>query len=96
MKNIRVPALRIEQGKGRALFSFAVNGKDIHSFATISRASRNDSQLIGYQRPEVMSHITEIKNYLEADNPMIPNALVIAFNDSVKFPLPLKIVALVI
>lgn len=85
MKNIRVPALRIEQGKGRALFSFAVNGRDIHSFATISRASRNDNQLIGYQRPEVTSHITEIKNYLEADNPMIPNALVIAFNDSVKF-----------
>jgi len=85
MSKIQVPALKIDQGKGRELYSFAVNGSDIHSFATISRANRNKNELIGYQRPEVTSHINEIKRYLESENPMIPNALVIAFNESVIF-----------
>ncbi len=85
MKTIKLPALKIEQGPGRLLFSFAIKGKDIESIASISRVKRNERDLIGYQRPEVSNHINEIKRYLETENPMIPNALVIAFDSTVKF-----------
>lgn len=85
-KELRLPALKVRQGKNRVLYSFAVDGKVLHEFATISRIARDESEEIeGYQRPEVLAHISEIRSYLESDNPMIPNALVIAFDNRVKF-----------
>jgi len=55
-------------------------------FAQISRLSRNDDECIaGYQRPEVLSHIAEIRNYLESEMPMLPNAIVVAFDSRVEF-----------
>jgi len=85
MHEIKVPALVIKQGRTREIYSFAVNAKNIEDFAAISRAGRDESQLTGYQRPEVINHINDIKRYLESDNPMVPNALVIAFDTRVKF-----------
>lgn len=83
---LQIPALRISQSKGRELYSFAVDGKLLPKFATVSRVKRADKgEIQGYQRPEVVSHISEIRNYLESDSPMIPNAVVIAFDDRVKF-----------
>src|SRR5688572_22750999 len=83
---LRLPALRVRQGKDRTLFTFAVDGKRIHEFATISRIKRaNSGEIVGYQRPEVLSHINEIQGYLESGSPMIPNAVVIAFDDRVRF-----------
>ena len=85
-KTIRLPALEIRQGQNRRLYSFAVDGKRLHDFCTVSRVSRHDGEgLNGYQRPEVVSHITQIREYLESEAPMLPNAIVIAFDDSVKF-----------
>lgn len=80
-----VPALRIRQGKNRYLYSAAISGKLISQIATISRVSRKQTLLDGYQRPEVASHITEIRNYIDSENPMIPNAIIIAFDDTVTF-----------
>jgi DGQHR domain-containing protein len=85
MNNLKVPALRIKQGSQRYLYSAAINGKLISEIASISRIRRHDSLLNGYQRPEVSSHILEIKNYIDSDNPMIPNAIVIAFDNTVVF-----------
>jgi DGQHR domain-containing protein len=87
---LELPALEIRQGRNRRLYSFAVNGKKLHDFCTISRVSRHDGDgLSGYQRPEVLSHITQIKDYLESDNPLLPNAIVVAFNPTVEFrPIP--------
>ena len=85
-KVIRLPALRVKQSESRYLYSFAVDGKKLQEFTTISRIGRDDAeQIAGYQRPEVIAHIAEIQSYLESENPMIPNALVIAFDDTVTF-----------
>ncbi|MDQ0385333.1 DGQHR domain-containing protein [Streptomyces sp. DSM 42143] len=82
---LRLPALEIRQG-GRKIYCFAVDGKKVHSFAAVSRVRRDDdSNLQGYQRPEVLSHIRGIRRYLESDNAMLPNALVLAFDESVRF-----------
>jgi len=84
--HIAVPAFEIRQSKGRKLYSFVVDGKQVHSFATVSRLKRGaDMHLEGYQRPEVLSHIEEIRSYLESPSPMIPNGIVIAFDSSVRF-----------
>ena len=89
-KFLRLPALEVRQGDGSTLYSFAVDGKKLPFFATISRIHRDDDSAIqGYQRPAVLSHINAIRRYIESDSPMIPNALVIAFDKRVEFePLP--------
>jgi DGQHR domain-containing protein len=87
---LRLPALEVRQGDGRVLYSFAVDGKELPSFAAVSRIRRDgDAQVEGYQRPEVLSHIASIRRYLESEAPLIPNALVVAFDKRVQFePLP--------
>lgn len=83
---LRLPALEVRQGDGRVLYSFAVDGKKLPSFAAVSRIRRHgDADIEGYQRPEVLSHIASIRRYLESEAPMIPNALVIAFDKRVRF-----------
>jgi DGQHR domain-containing protein len=86
VQGLRLPALEIHQGPTRTVYSFAVDGKNLSLFATVSRVHRDDQAVIqGYQRPEVLSHIASIRRYLESDEPMIPNALVIAFDKRVTF-----------
>ena len=83
---IKVPAMEICQSPGRKLYTFAVDGKRVYDFANISRIRRNEAtELEGYQRPEVVAHIQEIKEYIESDAPMIPNGIVVAFDSRVKF-----------
>ncbi len=86
MPTVRLLATRIEQSPGRVLYSFVVDGKKLRSFASISRVRRDeDNALLGYQRPEVVSHINEIRSYLESETPMVPNALVLAFDHRITF-----------
>ena len=85
---LELPALEIPQGPGRRLYSFAVDGKEIPQFATVSRVRRKAKQantLLGYQRAEVISHIREIRNYLESPDPLLPNSIVVAFDNRVVF-----------
>lgn len=85
-KEIRIPALEVRQSAGSVLYSFAIDGKLVPTFATISRVRRSDGKTLeGYQRPEVLSHIAEIRNYLESSHPMVPNAIVVAFDSRVRF-----------
>ena len=83
---LHLPALEVRQGDGSILYSFAVDGKQLALFAAISRIHRDDdSEIQGYQRPAVLSHINAIRRYIESDSPMIPNALVVAFDKRVHF-----------
>lgn len=82
---LRIPALEVRQGRSRVLYSFAVDGKLLPRFASVSRIARDGERIAGYQRPEVLSHIAEIRTYLESDNPLIPNAIVVAFDKRVTF-----------
>src|SRR3954454_20234889 len=85
-KELALPALAIRQSPGRVLYSFAVDGKRIHEFAAVSRIKRDDAlEIAGYQRPESIAHIRTIRHYLETADAMLPNALVIAFDSSVRF-----------
>jgi DGQHR domain-containing protein len=84
--DLLLPALEIRQGPNRVLYSFAVDGKMLPLFTTVSRIQRHEAQKVkGYQRPEVLRHIAEIRDYLESPDPMIPNAVVVAFDQRVSF-----------
>src|SRR5262245_24099121 len=82
---LRLPAVEVKQSPDRVLYTFAVDGKLLQQFATVSRVRRDVNGVRGYQRPEVLSHIASIKHYLECGDPMIPNALVVAFDSRVTF-----------
>jgi DGQHR domain-containing protein len=87
---LRLNATEYSQG-GRTLYSFIVDGKRLPEFATISRVHRDGNlRMQGYQRPEVLSHIAEIRAYLESERPLIPNSIVVAFDQPIRFE-PLKV-----
>jgi len=81
-----LPALEIQQGMDRRLYTFAIDGKQIPRIAAVARVRRDDNtHLQGYQRPEVVAHVAAIRRYIESDSPLLPNAVVIAFDDRVHF-----------
>ena len=83
---LRLPAIEIKQGPKKKIYAFAIDGKQLTNIATISRIHRDEKGLVdGYQRPEVLAHVAEIRRYLESENPLLPNALVVAFDESVQF-----------
>ena len=86
LNSLSLPAIEIKQGPKQKIYIFAVDGKRLPEIATISRIHRDTTGGVdGYQRPEVLAHVAEIRRYLESENPLLPNALVVAFNNSVKF-----------
>jgi DGQHR domain-containing protein len=79
-------ALRIEQNDKHPLYVFCLTGDEILAVADISRLSRNDDgKLIGYQRPHVRRHIQDIVEYLNSDNILFPNSLILALSSKVRF-----------
>ncbi|ATE53623.1 DGQHR domain-containing protein DpdB [Actinosynnema pretiosum] len=81
---LRLPAIQIRQ-RDRCIYTAAVDGKRLSEFAAISRARRDDKGLSGYQRPEVLAHVRGIRRYLESSGALLPNAIVVAFDDTVEF-----------
>ncbi len=82
---LRLPALEIRQGK-RRLYQFGVDGKRLADISTVSRIHRDEGgQIGGYQRPEVLRHVSAIREYLESPEALMPNAIVIAFDSRVRF-----------
>lgn len=82
---LRFPALEVRQSWGRQIYTFAVDGKELPKFTTVSRVRRDAQQIAGYQRPEVLAHVAAIRSYIETTSPMIPNAIVVAFDTRVRF-----------
>ncbi len=82
---LKFPALKINQN-GKNIYTFKVLGKDILNFSSIDRAKRNeDGKLFGYQRVKILKHIKEIENYLNTDNAILANSIVICFDSNVTF-----------
>lgn len=79
-------ALRLEQTNGTYLYVFSLTAPEILQLAGISRVSRDEAgELIGYQRPEVRNHVNEIVEYLDSDNVVFPNPIIIALPSTVRF-----------
>lgn len=86
MSSVSFEALRLTQPSGRHVYSFAINAVELLDITDIPRIKRGEDQgLEGYQRPEVVGHIGEIRRYLESEDAILPNTIVVAFNDNVLF-----------
>jgi len=65
---------------------FTLTAGEVLQVADISRVSQSDpGELIGYQRPEVRRRIQEITEYLDSDQPLLPNPIIIALPSTVRF-----------
>ena len=85
-KVLRRRALIRPRNDQHPLYLFCLTGTEILSLADISRLSRNDAgKLIGYQRPQVKRHIQDIVAYLNSENIIFPNSLILALSSDVKF-----------
>ncbi|BAL73764.1 DGQHR domain-containing protein DpdB [Bradyrhizobium cosmicum] len=77
-------AVRAAQSPQHVVFSFAATAAEVFAMGRIERAGRGDSgTLRGFQRPQIASHILEIRDYLEREDAVLPNSVVVAFTDRV-------------
>lgn len=83
---IRRRALRIEQNPGIPLYLFALEAGEIDRVADVARISRDEAgRLFGYQRAEKKQHVNQILEYLDSENVLFPNGLILALPTSVRF-----------
>lgn len=77
-------AIRAGQSPSHKVVSFAARASDLKRFAEIDRIGRDEQgKLSGFQRPQIASHIREIKDYLDQDDAILPNPIVVAFTSGV-------------
>jgi DGQHR domain-containing protein len=83
---LRRRAIRIDQDPDHPLYIFSLTGAELLQIADISRISRDNSgKLLGYQRVEVRRHIQEITEYLNSDQVVFPNSIILALDSTVRF-----------
>lgn len=84
--SLRRRALRIDQDPNHPLFLFSLTGSELLQIAETSRISRDDAgKLLGYQRAEVKKHVKNIVDYLDSEQVIFPNAIILALSSGVKF-----------
>lgn len=85
MKDFTIRALETKQND-QTLYSFFIPAKEILNLADISRIHRDEEgKLQGLQRKEVKKHINDILEYLNTDDVLFPNSILLAINEEVKF-----------
>ena len=86
MDNFIVRALKIKQQDKFAIYSFFIEAKDIFKIADISRLKRDENdKIIGLQRKDIKKHINDITEYLNTDDVLFPNAIILAISNRVAF-----------
>ncbi len=78
--------LLVRQSEGVPIYLFALTADELDKIAEISRVSRDESgELIGYQRPEVRKHVDAIVDYLDSEEPVFPNAIILSLSSRCRF-----------
>lgn len=79
-------ALRISQHPDIPLYVFALQAREVDLVADVARISRDEAgKLLGYQRPEKRQHVKQILDYLDGDDVLFPNGLILALPSTVRF-----------
>lgn len=85
-KLIRCCAIKVRQNDHHPLYLFTLTSEELFQVADISRIARDDAgRRIGYQRPEVKRHIRNIVEYLNSDDILFPNSLILSLSREAKF-----------
>lgn len=79
-------ALCVFQAESAPLYLFSLTAAEILEIADISRVARDQTgDLIGYQRPEVRQHVQEIVDYLDGEDVVFPNSIILALAPNSRF-----------
>ena len=80
-----VRAVHTQQGMGTDVFAFFLYGSDLSRIADISRITRDDGELKGFQRKEIRSHVNAIIEFLDSGPVLFPNAIILALSSEVDY-----------
>lgn len=84
MTTVTFLAARARQSSEHDVMTFAATADQVLQFAAIDRVGRDEAgTLSGFQRPQIAGHIREIRDYLETETAILPNAIVVAFTEGV-------------
>ena len=84
--HIRCHALRLKQSELYPVYLFALRAEQLELVADIARVARNEQgKLEGYQRSIAKDHVSNIAAYLNSEDPLFPNGLILALPSSVRF-----------
>ncbi|NYG07753.1 DGQHR domain-containing protein [Phycicoccus badiiscoriae] len=79
-------ALKVLQSEDTPLYLFTLAAEEVDLVADVARIGRDEAgKLIGYQRPEKQKHVKQILEYLDSEDPIFPNGLILALPPEVKF-----------
>lgn len=88
MKTLSFNCLVAKQSQTSSVVSFVTNAEEIEKIARITRIGRDDAQeLFGFQRSQIGNHIQEIHDYLEKEDAVLPNAIILAFTKGAELKL---------
>jgi DGQHR domain-containing protein len=77
--------VRAKQSSTHDVISIAARASEVLQFSRIERAGRtSNGTLTGFQRPQIASHISEIRDYLGTEDAVLPNPIVVAFVGNVE------------
>ncbi|WP_084612600.1 DGQHR domain-containing protein DpdB [Pseudogulbenkiania sp. MAI-1] len=76
----RFDALVAKQSTAHEVLMIRATAAEIHQIAQVDRLGRDEEGAVsGFQRPQIASHIAEIRRYLSQSDAVLPNAIVLAF-----------------
>jgi DGQHR domain-containing protein len=79
-------ALKVLQSDETPLYLFTLAAEEVDFVAEVARIGRDAAgKLIGYQRPEKKKHVKQIQDYLDSQDALFPNGLILALPPEVKF-----------
>ena len=79
-------ALKVLQSDDVPLYLFTLAAEEVDLVADVARIGRDEAgKLIGYQRPEKQKHVKQIQDYLDSEDPLFPNGLILALPPEVRF-----------
>jgi DGQHR domain-containing protein len=85
IRKLTFSAIKAHQSQRHIVFSFVASAAQVFEIARIDRVGRSQTgELLGFQRPQIAAHIHEIRDYLEREDAVLPNSVVIAFTGHVK------------
>src|SRR5262249_54324863 len=80
-----VRALQTKQADGVDVYAFFLHGSDLCRIADISRITREDGELRGFQRREIRNHVKAIVEFLDSGKVLFPNAIILALSPEIDF-----------
>ncbi len=88
MEKISFNCLIAKQSPDTKVLTFVAKSNEIAKIARVSRLGRTDNQeLFGFQRTQIGQHINDIHDYLEENNAVLPNSIILAFTKGINlFP----------